>query len=520
MRAFNRFVHPARELLATFGLALAASAVTITACKAAPSNAQLSSPALTTSTPSAPSIKTGAPREATAPSAPGNITIGTASITYFARAGDTLTSIAQQYTDKGSNWKVLGKLNRIEKDSSIPVGTPIVIPGELLGDTPAKATVVAMTGTIAATAADGSTMHLTIGSTVVEGTQIQTSGNSFLTMALADQSRISVPSNSRLQMSKLRTARYLHRPRTEILLLRGRVESRVSPLEANQGRFEVRTPLSVAGVRGTQFRVGFVGEGADRRVATETLEGRVAVARASKSTAPDNVVLTQATGNIIDAKSVGPVVNLLPAPSLMPGGGTTGTEYSRAKIALSAVPGAKAYQLQIARDPEALNLLAENRMTLPALSIAGVPEGRYFARLSAIDRFGLEGLSSISPITLLRTNDLQSGSYKMPGAPKVAGSDSKTVTLRWTPITGQSMRLQLARNSDFSSLIVNRVSPEGEAQLARPPFGTYYARVEVLDEQGNAQVSSLAQPIIVTDQWIMNDGEPITVRLGRINATQ
>jgi len=502
MRANNRFVHLASQLLATSGLALVAfMATTATSIASSPAN-----PAT--------------PLAATNTFGPGNVTIGTASITYFARAGDTLTSIAQQYTDKGSNWTALGKLNRIDKDSSIPVGTPIVIPGELLGDTPAKATVIAMTGTVTATAADGNTLHLTIGSIVSEGAQIQTSANSFLTLALADQSRISVPSNSRLQMSKLRTARYLHRPRTEILLLRGRVESRVSPLEANHGRFEVRTPLSVAGVRGTQFRVGFVGEETGKRIATETLEGRVAVAKAGKSTLPDNVILTQAKGNITDARSVGAAVDLLPAPSLMPGGGATGTDYSSGRIAVAAVPGAKAYQLQIAQDSEALNLLAENRAASPVLSIAGVPEGRYYARLSAIDRFGLEGVSRITPITLLHLKDLHSGTYKVPGTPKVAGSDSKTVTLRWTPITGQSIRLQLARDSDFSSLLVNRVSLAGEAQLARPPFGTYYARVEILDGRGNVQVSSLAQPIIVTDQWIMNDGEPITVKLGQASVAQ
>jgi len=494
MRVLDRFKRPANQLLAALGL------VAIV-CMATAMSVEAASPAVATFE-------------------PGNITIGPASITYYARTGDTLTSIARQYTDKSSNWAALGKLNRIDKDSAIPIGTPIVIPGELLGDTPAKATVVAMTGAINATTADGNTLHLAIGTTVTEGTQIQTSGNSFLTLALADQSRISVPSNSRVQMSRLRTARYLHRPRTEILLLRGRVESRVSPLETNQGRFEVRTPLSVAGVRGTHFRVGFVGEGADSRIATETLEGRVAVARAGKTSSPDNVVLTKAKGNITDAQSVGPIVDLLAAPTLVPGGGASRTEYSSTRIGVAAVPGARAYHLQIASDADALNPLAESRANAPILAIAGVPAGQYFARVSAIDRFGLEGISSVAPITLLRPDGPRGYTFKVPGAPKVTGSDSKSVTLQWTPVTGQSMRLQVARDSDFSSLLVNRASVAGEAQLARPPFGTYYARVEVLDESGNVQSSSLAQPMIVTDQWIMNDGDPIPVKQGRTNLTQ
>ena len=54
------------------------------------------------------------------PVAPGSVVVGTASITYTARAGDTLISIAKQYTDRASNWTALGKLNRIDRDSAPP----------------------------------------------------------------------------------------------------------------------------------------------------------------------------------------------------------------------------------------------------------------------------------------------------------------------------------------------------------------------------------------------------------------
>ena len=301
--------------------------------------------------------------------APGSVVVGTASITYYARAGDTLMSIAQQYTDRAGNWIALGKLNRIDRDSAIPIGTAILIPGELLGDAPAKATVVAMTGTISAATADGSATRLTLGATVMEGMQIQTSGNSFLTLALADLSRISVPSNSRVQLAKLRTARYLNSPRTQVLLLRGRVESRVTPLAASRGRYEVRTPLSVAGVRGTHFRVGLLGVGSGERVATETLDGKVAVATASRAGAPDALVLAGGQGNITDAGAAGAAVDLLPAPRLARS--TAGTqEYPADRIALSTVPGAQAYHLQIATDAQALNLLAETRSSAAVLAIS------------------------------------------------------------------------------------------------------------------------------------------------------
>ena len=103
----------------------------------------------------------------------------------------------------------------------------------------------------------------------------------------------------------------------------------------------------------------------------------------------------------------------------------------------------------------------------------------------------------------------------LPAAPTVAASDDKSLTLRWKAQGGTPMRLQLARDSDFSYLLANRISSSGEARLARPSFGTYYARIELLDAAGAVRAASPAQALIVTDQWIMPDGSPIPARPAR-----
>jgi hypothetical protein len=182
-----------------------------------------------------------------ATSAPGTIAINTSGIVYYAQAGDTLMSIAQRLTTKIGNWTELGKLNRVNKDVSIPIGTGIIIPTELLKDEPSEATVIARTGSIKATTGDGTPLQLDIGAKIVEGTRIATSINSFLTLQLPDTSRVSLPSNSSIELAKLRKSQYTGAPRTELKLTRGKVVSRVSPLDVNKGRFEVHTPQSVAG---------------------------------------------------------------------------------------------------------------------------------------------------------------------------------------------------------------------------------------------------------------------------------
>ena len=513
MPAPRTSMHCATRLLPALALTLLASGMAAGVAIAATTPTTPATPA----TP-APSNK---PTSPTATAQPGSITIGIASVTYHASAGDTLISIALRYTDKASNWVTLGKLNGIDKDSAIPIGSAILIPGELLGDVPARATVVVLTGTVAATTAQGGTDRLALGATVAEGTRLETGHNSFITLELADHSRISVPSNARVKIAKLRTARYLNSPRTEVLLLRGQVESRVAPLAASRGRYEVRTPLSVAGVRGTHFRVGYVGIGASTKIATETLEGKVAVATASQARAPDGLILAAGQGNLTDSRQAGPALDLLPAPRLLPADGrVSSTVFAPTRIALASVAGARAYHIQIASDAQAQNLLAESRAPLPVLTVDGIADGPYFVRLSAIDRFGIEGRAGIEPITLRRDANLRNGGTLpgpsgAPGAPAVASSDERSVSFRWTPVAGQSMRLQLARDSDFTYLLSSRTSSNGEARLPRPQFGTYYARVETLDAQGNPRVSSMAQPFIVTDQWVIHDGAPIAVRQSR-----
>src|SRR5690606_1086780 len=116
----------------------------------------------------------------------GSIVVNPSGIVYYAQAGDTLMSIAHRFTSKASNWSALGDINRISQDTSIPIGTGIIIPADLLTDEPSEATVIARNGSITAIYPDGSSSLLNVGSRVVEGMKIQTGANSFLTISLPD----------------------------------------------------------------------------------------------------------------------------------------------------------------------------------------------------------------------------------------------------------------------------------------------------------------------------------------------
>jgi hypothetical protein len=431
------------------------------------------------------------------------ITIAAASITYITRAGDTLSSIALQLTNKLENWSAIGQINHIGSDTNIPIGTPIVIPATLLPDEPSEARVVALSGNIAAKTADGDPVTIALGTKITEGMQIDTGNNSFLTLSLPDASRISVPSNSRIRLSKLRMARYTKSPRTEINLLRGHIESQVSPLDQNKGRFEIHSPLGVAGVRGTNFRVGVT----DHGTTNEVLSGKVEVGQPGKAPA---LVLHPGQGNVIDAKSVGKAIDLLPAPQLAENPILIGA--TSAQISLTPVNGARAYHVQISKDAEGQDIFSETQSSENKFAIQGVRTGNYFARISSIDQHGLEGPARVQAISLKPLTAASSTRLELPSPPYVSRSDAKHVTLTWLAQSGKKFNVQVAHDSSFTWLLFNTTSNAPEATLPRPPFGTYFARVQSINADGSTGPFSKPQAFIVTDRWVMNEGKPVTVK--------
>lgn len=429
---------------------------------------------------------------------PGSITVLPSGIIYHAQAGDTLMSIASAYTTRTANWSTLGSLNNIAKDKGIPIGTPITIPADLLQDEPVEGKVIARTGTVTGTLPDGTNSALNIGSRIVEGMQITTAANSFLTIGLIDQSRVSIPSNSNVRMTTLRKTRYTASPRVELMLQRGRVVSRVSPLETNKGSYKIRTPVSVAGVRGTEFRVRVN----DKLVATEVLDGRVL---ASLTPGSEQRSLPRAKGNITARNNLGPAVDLLASPRLAD---TPYRDDDGAHFAIAPLAKAISYHIELASDAEMINVIAEGYSnTASDVRIDNIASGTYFARLTAMDAIGLEGMPYVTEVILRHRN--KPVSQAVQAAPLVATSNPQELVLQWAGTSTDRYNIQVARDSDFSWLTYNAQVIGTQARFPRPAFGTYFARVQKIGMDGSTGAFSHAQTLIVTDQWIINDGQPL-----------
>jgi hypothetical protein len=76
-------------------------------------------------------------------------------------------------------------------------------------------------------------------------------------MLLEDSSVIRLPSSAAVKIAILRKNALESSPEVQLDLVRGRIELEVYKGRAQTTPFEVRTPLSITGVRGTEFRVGY-----------------------------------------------------------------------------------------------------------------------------------------------------------------------------------------------------------------------------------------------------------------------
>ena len=432
-----------------------------------------------------------------------DVTVSRSEIIYRTHTGDTLTSIAQRFTGSAANWAALANENGIRVDTRISVNTAIRIPADLLTDEPVSARVIALSGTVTASGADKVRIPLQPGSNVAEGTLLATSKNSFVTLELSDASRVSIPSNTVVQMTKLRTTHYTHSPRTAITIFNGSIESVVSPLKPSKGRYQIFSPSATAGVRGTHFRVTVLPNG---RSANALFDG---VIELEQRTSTAHATLNAGFGNVIDQRKIGPAVPLLGAPQLhqVP----VWQDNAEARFQVTPQPGAKAYHLQLAVDAEARFPIIEARSASPAIALQHVAEGDYSIRLSAIDANGIEGASRVVPISLRHTAS-PTATIDAPSAPYLGGADEQRLNLKWLDKTGTKFRLQVARDIDFSWLQYNTSAAGSEISLPRPPFGTYYARVQRQNSDGSLGPFSAIQAFVVTDQWTIVDGPPRPIR--------
>lgn len=290
--------------------------------------------------------------------------------------------------------------------------------------------------------------------TLSAGTRIIVAPGGFVSLRLPDGSVVRLYPQSRVLLESLspgRDARSQAQP-TVLHLDRGSLDAEVTRKHLPGRRFEVKSDLAVAGVRGTSFSVT-VSE--DKRFVGHVREGIVAVQSLSSR---DTVELRPGRGVSVDPnRGLGALFPLLPTVPDIPIAPLQVDESALLQISYSAVPGASGYQFQVARDEAMTQVLRNGFFESPRAMFRGLAGGKYFISVRAVDANGARGAEGIqalhvrpralAPVLLLPENgrtgqgqrtDIQCG--------VIAGSTS--------------YRIQIARDAAFKHKAVDAAAQD------------------------------------------------------------
>lgn len=397
---------------------------------------------------------------------------------YRARPRDTLIGIGQRLLIEPRRWSELQARNSIADPRRIPIGTQIRIPYAWLRLSAESATVSALSGEVR-----NETRNLALGDALAEGSRIHTGADGSVTLALADGSVITLQKSSVLTLEGMRRVTGLPQAHdTRVKLQSGRVQTVAKP-QSNMGRFEIRTPVAVSAVRGTQFRSSVEPSGDSGT--TETLAGLVAVAG---SGAEVSVPADYGTRVERDA-APRPPSQLPPPPDLQTIPATNGA--NRLVLQWPAVTGAVAYRIQLAPGAEFHSFLADAVSTAAQIDLPAPADGSYWLRVRSIDNFGLEGQDAVRTFA----------QRLLPAAPALAGPlpDASVVgdgaAFAWADLgPGIRYRVQVARDAGFTDLLLQRDAIEAaQIDVEEVPAGRYFWRVAAVNDRGESGDWSPAQ---------------------------
>lgn len=309
--------------------------------------------------------------------------------------GDILLELAERYTTTPQNWSILQQLNNVADDRALPIGKVLRIPFSMIPEVPAPARLVHASGQVTV---DGRAVKPN--EHVVEGSTLATAPGGFATLLLADGSTLTVPGNSVVALYRLQAFKGTGLTDTILSVENGSVESAVAPQNTGVGRFEIRTPVAITGVRGTQLRV----HNQDGGTQTEVLSG---VAHLGASSA-GQATLTQGQGAATGADGVMGAVRVLPsAPQLSePVRGPQGWQ-----VTFEPVSGASAYLVRVADDAQGTRPYSSQRYASPdEVRFSAHGSGTRYVLVRAIDADGLMGPDAAQPFegqpTLVSSNGL------------------------------------------------------------------------------------------------------------------
>lgn len=310
--------------------------------------------------------------------------------TYRIQPNDTLIDLASVYTLNEGNWKILQNINQIDDPTKLPIGKVLRIPFTLIPTKESYATLVHRQGQVFL-----NDEPINKGDLIKAGDTLRTNTHSFATILLEDDSSISLPENTELYFQQIN--QFVGIPIVDVIfeLKNGSLETNVDPNDKGVGRYEIHTPVSVTGVRGTQMRIN----SAQQTSRTELIKGHAQVHTKSIKLH----MLSSQQGAYVDDSGQLKVAHLPNAPKVISNEPSQGGR----KIRIAPMNNAKAFLVQIATDPLGQRIISRNYTTENEFFLFPKQNGEHYAFIRAIDEQNFMGLDTLvqfpgRPILLTR----------------------------------------------------------------------------------------------------------------------
>lgn len=298
--------------------------------------------------------------------------------TYRVQANDTLIDLAERYTLNKDNWKILQSLNDIDDPKRLPIGKTLTIPFELIPVQPTTAELIHIQGEVLL-----NQRPATVHSKIHPGDLLKTGSNSYATVGLQDQSTLSLPENTKILFQQINEFQGVPISDVIFVLEEGTLETHADPKQQGVGRYEIRTPISITGVRGTKMRVGADQQGSR----TELLQGHAHIQ--GMQLAPHMLQAYQ--GAAMDNNGQLHVTRLLDAPSIIDSDKSKGG----AQVTLAPVKQANHYVAIIATDPDGKHIIGQQQSNEPYFDLPVFRSGTHYAFIRAVDEYGLMGMDTM-----------------------------------------------------------------------------------------------------------------------------
>lgn len=307
-------------------------------------------------------------------------------LVYQMQAGDTLTRLVERHMQGSDALKQVVQANRFANVNRIPVGQKIRIPRGLLKYTPSSATVSRLNCQSVVHIDGQNAVPIKTGSVLGEGAVVRIPAGCQFALTLEDESTVRLMSGAVIQLKTLRRNAFEASPEVKIELLDGRLEIDVPRKRlSTDAPFQVLTPTSVAGVRGTEFRVGFDAKQRSSQVEVKVgaVGARGQAEKTEKRAGTGQGVAVMANGQSLDVET------LLAPPryasfEAQPGGKDW-------LLKFDAMPQAQRFMLVTADDANFSALLTQDQPAQAQVLAPALGTKPMFYQWASISRTGLMG---------------------------------------------------------------------------------------------------------------------------------